>query len=129
MLKIIKGILTAQGKARVPHSFFTQLLSFNNNCYHLLLSTVCQIACQYCAQNFISIVSFNSHNRLCMGSLLYYLHYLNRGNKGTEMLHFLTGQYPALTGKKTVSVDVRCTAQLGSSRKNHGGFCERSEDY
>ena len=43
-----------------------------------------------CAQNFISIVSFNSHNRLYMGSLLYYLHYLNRGNKGTERLD-LTG--------------------------------------
>ena len=179
--------MTAQGKERVPHSFFTQLLNFNNNCCHLPIIEYCVPNCmpalcsqekamaphsstlawkipwteepgrlqsmgslrvgmterlhfhfslscigegngdplQYsclenprdggawwaavygiaqgqtqlkrlsssssnCAQNFISIVSFNSHNRLYMGSLLYYLHYLNRGNKGTERLD-LTG--------------------------------------
>lgn len=65
-----------------------------------------------------------------MGSLLYYGKFLNRGNKGTERLDLLTSQYPALPGEKTVSVDVRHTAQLGSSQRSHGGFCERDlEDY
>ena len=79
---------------------------------------MCQIACQHCAQNFISIASFNSHNRLYMGSLLYYGQFLNRGNKGTERLDLLTSQYPALPGEKTVSVDVRRTAQLGQPEES-----------
>lgn len=53
-----------------------------------------------------------------MGSLLYYGQFLNRGNKGTERLDLLTSQYPALPGEKTVSVDVRRTAQLGQPEES-----------
>ena len=37
--------MTAQGKERVLHSFFTQLLNFNNNCCHLPIIEYCVPNC------------------------------------------------------------------------------------